>query len=128
MDMADIQIDWDDRWLLGDQQVDEQHQYLIQLVIHLMNTQDVSDVLKYAMELYSYARVHFQSEEALMQQRGYADLPRHRQLHDQLISQLNAWMEVVKRDPREGVKQIHAFMMDWLIDHVICEDMKIPRQ
>jgi len=68
--------------------------------------------------LIEFTRMHFFSEERLMEQYGFPGLAEHRTEHQRLLAQLQA--SVTRLQHREAVHMddFLCFLHDWFIDHV----------
>jgi hemerythrin len=120
-------IRWEDRFLVGQAQVDEEHRYLFQLIndFHdaFVEDHDRARVLLLLNCLVEYAERHFANEEALMQMSGYPGIDAHRAHHEQLfeqIFQLNARFQDRAVNPTHATVQ---FLRNWLTDHILHEDL-----
>jgi hemerythrin len=113
---------WEDRYSVGNAAVDQQHQHLFELCNKIQDAAP-SDGKKYVMELYRYTRGHFQAEELHMRSIGFPDLAEHRELHNQVIAQLNTLVEKFP-STKESMEYLVVFVAKWLTDHILTEDMK----
>lgn len=109
--------------------IDDQHKQLFALghrVYNIVNNPQapVSDLKDVIVEFFSYMKTHFRDEEEYMQAIGYPGLEEHRIQHRKIL-----------RDMADMVKNIRSIDMlkqmileiakDWLLVHVMREDMKI---
>jgi len=83
-----------------------------------LNRQQIKKII---MDLYKYTREHFSTEEKMMKEAGYPKLEKHRDLHEELITELN---EVCNQtfDDEESVFIFKKFIFDWLIKHILNQD------
>jgi hemerythrin len=100
---------------------DEQHQELFNRVNALnkavadKNRKEVGNRLD---SLIDYVVEHFQSEERLMEERGYAGLDQHRMEHENLVStcaDLQGKFHANEAEIEEGTM---AFIKNWLDHHI----------
>jgi hemerythrin len=100
---------------------DAQHQELFGRVNALNEAvgsgdrEKIGDCLDYLID---YVVEHFQTEERLMEQRGYSGLEQHRQEHENLIStctDLQGRFHANEADIEEGTM---AFIKNWLDHHI----------
>jgi hemerythrin len=100
---------------------DKQHQELFNRVNALNDAvgggsrSDVGDCLD---KLIDYVVEHFQTEERLMEQRGYAGLDDHRKEHDNLVNtciDLQGKFHANEADIEEGTM---SFIKTWLDHHI----------
>lgn len=124
-------ISWQKIFNTGIPQVDEQHKKLVSMINQLEDCHDSSDeavdhevglVLK---KLVDYTQYHFSEEERLMDEIRYFDRGRHVEKHKELIHQVAAILKRLKATGAVNVYEIMCFLRDWLLDHIVLEDVKI---
>ncbi len=62
---------WLDEYLIGNETIDQQHQYLFDLANLIVESKSTSILTKHIMSLFKYVREHFRDEEVLMKKMGY---------------------------------------------------------
>ena len=87
-------IEWDERYRIGDQTIDEEHQELFQIAGRFLNATSQESRRATAAELRSYTKKHFSHEEMLMHDVGYPFIATHVKLHDNLIARLD-WLTTI---------------------------------
>ena len=119
---------WKDAFRTGVDHIDGQHKqffYLLNemaIAIDQRREKEILDLL--LADLDRYARIHFSTEEKLMEGIGYPDLPRHRQEHEYFVGQLATLHQRHDRgDERVGSSALE-FMRDWFMNHILAEDLK----
>ena len=73
----------------------------------------------------AYAEEHFQREEALVEQAGFPRLPQHREMHEKLVSSIFELNEKVAAGAAMVDAKTMLFLKNWLVDHILKEDMDI---
>jgi hemerythrin len=126
---------WDQNFVTGLAEVDEQHQSLVKLFNELNDIlfgggAGQEAALKDIFErLVAYARYHFAGEEALMAQEGVdpRHVTLHRELHAQFVDQVaHLWNErSAMADPSES---FIGFLTSWLGLHILGVDQDMARQ
>lgn len=129
-------IVWRDQLSVGDDQIDDDHKQLINLIngfewatsgqIHL-------DILNRILDdLEEYAHAHFDREESLQAAIQYAFRDAHKQAHKTLESELErlrlefASLEGCPDDHiRKVTCQMAVFLRGWLVDHILEEDLRM---
>ena len=123
-------LHWRPNMSLGADDLDADHKFLIDLLnrIHYMfRAGDEHAAIEAALgELTDYTDRHFHREEAWMRSCGYPDVDRHGQLHKDLRKSLQGWTATYEQDP-DGfdAAAFYDFVSDWLLVHVLDEDMKL---
>ncbi|MBF0215315.1 MAG: response regulator [Magnetococcales bacterium] len=122
---------WNDRLFIGVPMIDEQHRYLFKLLHHLEQTLEqhfaILDICRALTELESYVEFHFDQEEAFLRQHHDPDYTAHKERHQAFMIQINhLWSSERENAYLAGVKLV-AFLKEWLLRHVMVEDMQIRR-
>jgi hemerythrin len=117
---------WSDEYLTGHEAIDNDHRKLFEIannVFLIENPHEERDRVSDAVrELYDYMRVHFEREESVMSDLSYSDLDTHREKHADIIHRMNESLRNSRNFDDLG-NQLKAVMEDWLIKHIIQEDM-----
>lgn len=124
-----MKIEWQARYETGIPEVDDDHRRLVGLI------NDLDDALAEGGEfgriggiidaLVDYADYHFSREEAMMARAGFDDLAEHAVSHADFGHFLGQLVGGCILSPsRETALQIHEYLQDWLVDHILAEDMK----
>jgi hemerythrin len=121
-------LEWTDKMSVGIETIDADHKKLLALVneLHAVvrkkeSPQVVGRVLR---DLIAYTDYHFQAEEQLLRLLRFPDLERHKAVHDQLRKRV-AELETRYGDcPEKASVKMFDFLSDWLMRHILGEDMK----
>jgi len=124
---------WDDSYLIGNKQIDDQHHQLFDLINSLVqNCDDGKDkdkeTIKKALDfLVDYTVRHFNDEEALQIECNFPEYEQHKQLHEDFK---NTVTDLVGRYVNSGSyavlnSDIKSIVIKWLVNHVLYEDKKI---
>ncbi len=120
---------WIDSYELNIPLLDKQHKELFQM-LHVINEsfkkgtthQEVIKVLKF---LTGYVKHHFSAEEEVMRIIEFNELDDHKYQHGKLLSELKHKLEHIKVDRHINLYEVQDFLIDWICNHIISEDMKI---
>jgi hemerythrin-like metal-binding domain len=118
--MKNVLIVWADIHETGIPIIDEQHRGIVSTInslFYFMRKQRGQDVMAPTLlMLEQYTKVHFLTEETLLEAAGYPGLETHRQLHRGLIDTMFRISLLSKRsgDPDE----LLAFLKDWWLQHI----------
>jgi hemerythrin len=134
---GDVPIQWRKQMSVGNLIIDLDHRYLLSLinqVEYALRHPEETQNLKMALDqLTEYAREHFAREEKLqlrIQFRGY--MP-HKMAHQSLLERLDRITgEILQESDPERLgarkEEITGLLRDWLLDHVLKEDMKMKAE
>ena len=129
-------IVWRDQLSVGDARIDNDHKQLINLIngfewatvgdIHL----DILD--RILNELEQYANEHFAREERTQKGFNYPFHAAHKEAHRHLLRQLLdlrqkfAGLDAqLDDDVRRTVTEMAAFLRNWMVHHILTEDMRM---
>jgi hemerythrin-like metal-binding protein len=119
-------IEWNDSLSVGVPSIDAQHSVLVKTLNELhdamMSGQAQGKTGDLLRTLVRYTREHFASEEALMEQAGYAELKAHSKRHDELTTQVEDYVARFERGESTINLHLLSFLRDWLINHILKED------
>lgn len=121
---------WREQLSVGNNVIDSDHKHLIEIinmVEHSLKTKDRGALAKALDDLSQYSLVHFDREEKIAAAVGYTQVPQlndsHRVLFEKL-SQARGEIESMGDEwSADTIRHFTDFLRDWLIDHVIKEDL-----
>ena len=121
-------IEWSDELSVGIQEIDEQHQILVNLInmlyeaiIKQTEAQEVGTILA---ELSQYTVIHFAVEESLMRIFDYPNYEEHKKNHQKLTTQVFELQNKFKYSQESISVEVLHFLRHWLTDHIMGEDKK----
>jgi hemerythrin len=117
---------WEDRYSVGDAEIDRQHRLMFELANSLPEDLDRELADCAIMSLFKHAREHFALEEEMMRRLGYPKLGHHVELHNDLILNLNE-VSLRRFDSSEALLTFKRFIYEWVIDHIIHQDQDFFR-
>jgi hemerythrin len=122
-------LTWSPEYDIGIERIDRQHRTFLGLVndyqAERQGTTDRKRLLNLLNEVLLYATFHFCSEENVMEELGYPELEQHVQQHIQLVDSLSNKITELQMS-RCSPQVVETFLTDWLINHVLDDDSKIP--
>ena len=125
--MAD-KIEWNDEYLLGIQEIDNQHKKLVAIANELYDiTTGNSEVYKLQMskvlkKLTDYTVYHFSSEEEFMKKKGYSGVDLHKTAHDGFINEVNNQIKLLSDEKVETGAKFYTFVLNWVLTHIAKAD------
>ncbi len=121
-------LEWKDRYSVGNDELDRDHQSIIAIINDLHNSirdQSTHAQLKEILDrLFDYTQTHFAREERLMQEYGYPDLPKHRTVHSQLTQNTKELLAQSLHEESGTALKAMSFLKDWWIDHILIMDSR----
>ena len=107
--------EWDDKFSIHNDEIDVQHKKLFDIAhragLLISKQVDGNEIKKILVELFEYMKVHFRDEEAYMASIGYPGLERQSAMHQQIIQDIKQKLAIITEE--------------WLINHILKEDMQI---
>lgn len=120
---------WYDRYNVGHNEIDSDHQYLFKLINEfndaLTTGKGDARIATTLESLVSYTRFHFSREENHMLARGYDAYRGHKQLHDKLIADLESLRQRFQAGDAMVGMELSTFLTEWLISHIMRTDTKL---
>jgi diguanylate cyclase (GGDEF)-like protein/hemerythrin-like metal-binding protein len=130
-------VEWKPELSVGIENVDDDHKHLIELTNTLINAIDkeipMEELLKIFDELEAYTHYHFEREEGFMGEHCTSDdvhtmIQKHKEQHRYFTDKLPELKERLKHSASKSVSyEIVEFLLHWLIDHIINEDLKLSQ-
>ncbi len=121
-------IKWRDSFSVGVQKFDDEHKLLINIINEMfliVRDQKSIDHLNVLInKLIQYTQVHFTEEEDAMEKAGYPALDEHKAIHGNLLNDVTVFKERVENGEEEAITNFYHFLRDWLLTHIIEEDMR----
>ena len=114
-------IEWDDALCTGIQIIDMQHRALVRLLNDLNIA--LSKKLDYQLpdiilSVIDYAKVHFATEEELLEKYGYLAIDAHKKEHDIFRRKVEELKSDQYIDTRKYAEELLFFIKGWLFHHV----------
>ena len=127
------QLQWQDRFNIGVEIVDQAHRRLFSIVQKIMELYVEKHEDKFACVegikyFKAYAIKHFAEEEAYMRKAGYSGYLAHKRLHDKMKRETlpSLERELYASDfSTEAVQRFIGVCSGWLTGHIIIEDRAI---
>ena len=125
---AIAQLVWSEAHVIGDAEIDEQHQQLFELYNQALQALRENPghltpgtVLQ---ALIDYTGYHFATEEAVMAASGYPGRPEHAREHRALLSVVSALVARVDADPTL-LSDVVGLLRVWIQGHVMQTDREL---
>ena len=122
-----MQLYWVSDFEIGNEYVDLQHRYFLDLITRLgknfRETNDDDYKRRLIVELHKYADFHFTSEENIAISCGLPGVKSHHQLHLQLLEELNHYAKELDSELKT-IDEFLEFITDWFLVHTQHEDRK----
>jgi hemerythrin len=126
---------WKDKYKIGVEKIDEQHEELFRRVSEFLFSlrgegewEDKVPKVKETLEfMCRYVVSHFEDEEAYQKEINYPELTIHKEIHDQFKQEVNRFAERFKEENYSEalVQKFASRLLAWLTNHVAVYDRKI---
>ena len=122
-------IKWNDGLVIGIKSIDDDHKKLLNIINEFSEAID-GDTSKKEIEvlfdkLNIFVKEHFAREEILLNKSSYKDFDKHQQQHESFANKIPELKEkFFSKDDYFDQKELIIFLTDWLINHIVNEDMK----
>lgn len=113
---------------VGVRAMDDQHAVIIdtmnELRLALIRSHQKASANELLNKLINYTRMHFQSEELLLNSNGYPGLIQHREEHQRLMAQLEDTVSRLQHGEIVNINEFLTFLHNWFVRHVEGLDKK----
>jgi hemerythrin len=122
--------EWDDRYSVGIQLIDDQHKELLRLInTFYAGCMEAGENTKFnfmlaAHGLINYVKYHFAVEEQFLERIKYPDIIAHGQQHKGFIKDILEKIEKYERGKAFSLKNFARYIRDWLLTHMALIDKK----
>lgn len=115
-------VEWDDTLFLGIQQIDEDHEKLVEILNRCYRAMLLNDhrheFEAIVAELRDYTQYHFQTEQILMEGLAYPDAPSHAAAHLKFAQAINNFQERFQAGESFVALDLLVFLKEWLVNHI----------
>ena len=116
-------LEWSEEWSVGVPEIDDQHARMAALLNRVGDAvktgQREERIMSLLDELVACTRDHFETEERLMDQHGYANALLHQQAHRKLVEDL---LSIQRQFDNASLMLTLQALKDWLIQHITESD------
>ena len=124
-----------DEYLTGIEIIDEEHKELFRIIeeVHEVIADDVradkyDEITGLLEELRNYTKSHFKDEEEYMESIQYKGLEAQRVAHELFCNRLDEMdLDEIDAHQEETLEELIAFLLEWLVTHIMQMDKKISR-
>lgn len=121
-------LKWTEKYSVGHELIDLQHKMLFNIVNKLseaiINGSGVEIIGEVLDDMSIYALLHFRTEEDLLEKGNYDDLVDHQAIHNSFKREIMTQTKSYINSPNEETAiEIHKFLMNWLTNHIMSEDI-----
>ncbi len=125
-----VELNWNDSYLMGIPGIDKQHQHFLELFNQLLalipddnKARQLSEIID---ELESYTHFHFNLEENLMQKASFSEteISNHRVQHQVFVKKVEEFQVASKYNNVVLSEQLIHFMQKWFLSHIKIVDKK----
>jgi len=124
-------LHWDYTLTTGDELLDNQHRYLIQILNRLGTAINIGDgrenINRILGTLKFYADWHFGKEEQCMESYRCPAADRNKKSHSSFIEKYNQFHSEYNDSggSTELALKIHEFIFDWIVKHILAVDSEL---
>jgi hemerythrin-like metal-binding protein len=112
-----MEIEWQDKYKIGDGKIDAEHQEWFRLANQFLMADEQRSMQECGEAFSKYTRHHFFYEEAFMREIQFPFTATHVKEHDQLVSTLEKIMDVVGKDVLSR-SELEDFVRYCLVKHI----------
>jgi len=114
----------------GIEEIDRQHKKLFEIAEKLYQAKSGNPemlnqkIAVTARELLDYAKIHFATEERMMEEAGFEGYAEHKKIHSMFAEKAEAYQARIdeRSDDVFLAMEIMNFLIDWIVDHISVTD------
>lgn len=122
------QIVWSDEFSIGHEVIDAQHKKLVAMINRLITTSRVATgsetISEILAEMSDYVRVHFDTEEKLMERINYPRIEDHKTQHRAFQMKTAALIRSASLNAESVPVVLLNYLRNWLTQHILKADME----
>lgn len=124
-----MSVQWRDQFSVGNDLIDADHKYLLEIINKAelsLQAHQHGALVAVLEELAHYGQMHFEREERVARAVGYPKAQQLHASHEMLVQSLVTFRADLGASwtPEAGTR-FAEFLRDWLIQHVIKEDLQM---
>jgi hemerythrin len=122
-----VSLQWREQLSVGNDLIDDDHKHLIAIVNQsedTVRTKNLSSLKGVLNSLADYSKFHFAREELIASAAGFPQVTHLHESHEALMKKLSEVSKEYDSELSEATgRHLVEFLRDWLISHVIKEDL-----
>lgn len=122
-----MSLEWREQLSVGNDAIDTDHKHLIDIInqVEISLAAKDFDHLKATLDSLSrYSATHFGAEEKIARAVGYPNVAKLHESHLDLVEKLDQFKQNLSQDWNPAhIESFTVLLRDWLINHVIKEDL-----
>ena len=122
-------VEWRDEFKIGIEEVDFEHQELIELINELYAESKKEDsalaVIDYLEEIFAKISAHFALEEKVMRDLQYDQYEDHKEDHELLLDDIMDIMDEYADNSRLDEEEFADRLNDWFVRHFSTKDARM---
>ena len=122
-------INWLPKYNIGNDIIDRQHQFLIDILNEVIekrkNNMNLEEIKIVFTKLIQYANFHFHDEEELMLKVEYPNYHEHKLKHKEFIDKLARVNEEILMENKYVSFEILIFLAEWFLNHIQIMDKNL---
>lgn len=121
-------VEWNDAYLIGIDEVDNQHKHLIEIAnelfdtISLPNGEYTKRMRDVVQKLMDYTDYHFKSEEKFMKKYNYPQIAIHIAAHENFTSEMKRQTRRLSTERVEDGLNLYSYIVNWVLNHIAKAD------
>ncbi|MDR0582746.1 MAG: bacteriohemerythrin [Treponema sp.] len=128
-----ILVEWDDRYSVGIQLIDDQHKKLIDLTNTLYkgclegDQTAGSNFMEAIHGTVAYVKYHFSAEEKMLENIKYPGIMEHKREHESFVKKILEEVESFQNGKKFVPNVFVRFLKDWILTHIAVEDKQYAK-
>jgi len=124
-------FEWTDDLSVGNKTIDNQHKGLVNILNEVYAAvraqKSIEDFSPFIIKLLRYAREHFETEEQMMEDRGFPHIEEHKKQHAYFLDQIDSMGEKIENKKKSTNAELLVFLKNWLVKHIKESDSRYTK-
>lgn len=121
-------IEWSSIYSVGYEDIDEQHNKLIDLINEMFSafSEGLAEkkIAKILTELIAYTQYHFDLEEKYFYKHNFPETEEHIKEHQGFVASIIKFQEDLIKGKENTHYEVFEYMKKWLVNHILVSDIK----
>jgi hemerythrin-like metal-binding protein len=123
-------VQWRNEYSVGAESIDDEHKALIDRINRLDDQLMAEDgqASTFFEQLTETITAHFGREERFMRQRGYDQLPQHKEDYERFLDEIYNLIDEFDRNEKASREDLGARLDGWFTDHFETHDVRLAEE
>ena len=128
--MTGTLIRWHDSFLIGIEELDDEHKVLIKdinrLYAEMLGDRKKPEIANYLGEIFVHMQAHFALEEHVMKEHDFVFFEEHKREHEEFLENYTECMlQFLNGEDISARNPVEECLQEWVVEHITTSDKKM---